>query len=365
MFGSVILDVAIGLVLIYLLLSLVSASVREGISSLLKTRSRTLDQGMHELLSDAQLVEDLYNHPLINCLYRGGDYATARAKRQLPSYIPSKSFSAALLDLIVRGRDVESALAAGPEGRVITTESVRAQVGRVGSARVQRAVLTALDAADGDLAEARANLEHWFDSTMDRVSGWYKRNTQIYVFCIGLLIVVVADADSFSIARRLYTDPAMRQEAVAIAGSRVATDTSAQVAASQLRRIDLPIMGWQHIGADSLQGRAKLEAYGRHSLNALIGWLVTALAISLGAPFWFDTLGRIMVVRNTVKPTQKSPVEASDDRQAPPAPVVASAPAQRTDVASAAPVVVVSGAPPAGDFVPQAWAGGHPQGGVL
>ena len=265
----------------------------------------------------------------------------------------------------MRGRDVTSALQAGAESRVFTIESVRALVGRIGCPRVLRAVLTALDAANGDLGAAQANLEHWFDSTMDRVSGWYKRNTQLYVFAIGLAIVVVADADSFSIARRLYTDPAMRQEAVAIAGNRVATDTSAQTAASQLRRIDLPLMGWQHIGADSLQGRAKAAAYGTHALHALIGWLVTALAISLGAPFWFDTLGRIMVVRNTVKPAQKSPVEASQDRQAPPAPVIAAAGAPSPGVASVAPMIVLPPSPPPEDFVPQEWASGHPQGGVL
>jgi hypothetical protein len=45
-----------------------------------------------------------------------------------------------------------------------------------------------------------------------------------------------------------------------------------------------------------------------------IGWLITAAAISLGAPFWFDTLNRFMVVRSTVKPKEKSPEEGSKDR---------------------------------------------------
>jgi hypothetical protein len=45
----------------------------------------------------------------------------------------------------------------------------------------------------------------------------------------------------------------------------------------------------------------------------LAGWLLTALAVSLGAPFWFDTLNKIMVVRSTVKPSEKSRDEASKD----------------------------------------------------
>ena len=46
-------------------------------------------------------------------------------------------------------------------------------------------------------------------------------------------------------------------------------------------------------------------------LDSLPGWFITALAISLGAPFWFDTLNKFMVVRSTVKPQEKSKDEES------------------------------------------------------
>jgi hypothetical protein len=54
-----------------------------------------------------------------------------------------------------------------------------------------------------------------------------------------------------------------------------------------------------------------------HIFEPLVGWLLTALAAMLGAPFWFDLLNRMMVVRSTVKPHEKSPEESSEDRQAP------------------------------------------------
>jgi hypothetical protein len=47
----------------------------------------------------------------------------------------------------------------------------------------------------------------------------------------------------------------------------------------------------------------------------LLGWLLTAGAISLGAPFWFDLLNKFMVIRSTVKPHEKSLEEGSEDRQ--------------------------------------------------
>jgi len=46
---------------------------------------------------------------------------------------------------------------------------------------------------------------------------------------------------------------------------------------------------------------------------AAIGWFLTAIAMTLGAPFWFDTLNKFMVVRATVKPDEKSGVEGSKD----------------------------------------------------
>ena len=42
-----------------------------------------------------------------------------------------------------------------------------------------------------------------------------------------------------------------------------------------------------------------------------LGWLLTALAISLGAPFWFDLLNKFIVIRSAVKPHEKSPEEES------------------------------------------------------
>jgi hypothetical protein len=49
------------------------------------------------------------------------------------------------------------------------------------------------------------------------------------------------------------------------------------------------------------------------ALIVLVGWLITAGALSLGASFWFDMLNKIMVIRNTVKPQEKSPAEGSKD----------------------------------------------------
>src|SRR6185503_8116529 len=113
MFNSNILDVAIGMIFIYLLLSLMCSAANEIIELLLKKRAIDLERGIRELLCPGSesgtddIVAKLYNHALINNLF-GGTYEESRIgsklrrvmRTQLPSYIPARSFALALMDLV-------------------------------------------------------------------------------------------------------------------------------------------------------------------------------------------------------------------------------------------------------------------------
>jgi hypothetical protein len=111
MFGSQVLEVAIGLVLVYLLLSFICSSVREAIEAWQKTRAVDLEHGIRELLQDRDgrgLAKELYNHPLIYGLFKG-EYDPAKIvkgrmpnRSDLPSYIPARNFAAALMDIVAR-----------------------------------------------------------------------------------------------------------------------------------------------------------------------------------------------------------------------------------------------------------------------
>src|ERR1044071_3229730 len=114
MLGSGSLEVVIGVIFLFLLVSLACSAVREGIEAWTKTRAAYLEYGLRELLHDragSGLAAQLFNHPLIYSLY-AEEYAPGRSDRRpgllakgrnLPSYIPSKSFALALLDLAARG----------------------------------------------------------------------------------------------------------------------------------------------------------------------------------------------------------------------------------------------------------------------
>jgi hypothetical protein len=324
MFGSEILDVAIGLVFVYVIVSVICTAVREGIEAWLKTRASFLEHGIRTLLQDPKgtgLAADLFNHPLIGGLFTARTYKPGRDAEEpsfwqrgkgLPSYIPSKTFAATLLDIAAKGPDPSAAAVA--TSQPISLDVIRKNIANIRSPQMQRIVLHAVDTAQGDIDKAQKALEEWFDSSMDRVSGWYKRSTQKILFVLGLTIAVSMNIDSVSVVDRLYKSDAMRQAVVAAASKAGADKAPANYtdAKNALAELHLPI-GW-----DKASLYFSCPPKGRFLAEAVypwLGWVVTAIAATLGAPFWFDILNKIMVIRSTVKPHEKSPEEGSEDRQ--------------------------------------------------
>jgi hypothetical protein len=322
MFGSTILEVAIGMVFVYLLLSLLCSALAELIEALFKYRAKDLKKGVATLLDDPSLVEGLYRHPLVQALGKN------------PSYIPSRTFSLALWNI---------ATTAGQEGEVATTvtrnlRQIRTTVVALPHTKVRQALLTLIDEAGDDLDRARQNIERWYDDVMDRVSGWYKRRTQGILMVIGLLAAGFLNIDSITILRSLSQDTALRDSLVAAAEGYARTppsegDPEARIknTLAQIRALGLPI-GWDLTAErrnPSPPATSQPQSAGEPenprvwpkdlegSLFKILGFLVTALAVSLGAPFWFDLLNKFMVVRSTVKPREKSPEVPTKDRPAP------------------------------------------------
>lgn len=331
MFGSEILDVAIGLVLIFLMLSLIASGVREGVEAIVKSRAVELERGIRALLDDpsgAGMAKMLYEHPLVYSLYSGSYNVVERRFRgqQLPTYIPARNFAVALLDMATRGPHVASVYTAQQTHPVLTPSALRASSQRIPSAFVQRALLSAIDSAHGDLSRVQSNLEEWYDSAMDRVSGHYKRRTQIWLFVIGLMTTLALNVNTITIADFLAHNETARAALVQraeqiqkdtvyrrlIGDSTVVARAAARAVYEDLQSLKLPI-GWER-QLSPLKTATGEEVFW-YRVKQVIGLMLTAFAIMLGAPFWFDLLNKFMVIRSTVKPKEKSPDEGSEDRQ--------------------------------------------------
>lgn len=167
-------------------------------------------------------------------------------------------------------------------------------------------------------------IEHTFDSSMDRASGVYKRNAKGVAFMLGLGIAITANADAFHMMSRLSKDSALRDtitnnigeiylrnpnnQAIGDANSQGNQDENAtilekirQEADGALDNVSLPI-GWSNA---NLNQQIAWTPKTRQSfpfwkiLTMIPGWIFSGIAISMGAPFWFDLLGKFVNVRNT------------------------------------------------------------------
>jgi hypothetical protein len=327
MFGSEIIEVAIGVILVFLLMSVICSTIREGIESWLKTRAAYLEHGLRSLLDDPEgtgLAKMLYEHPLINGLFSGTYNPGKRSKKpnsitsrsNLPSYIPTRNFALAVMDLAARGPN-DTVPAAGAGQQAAPLDTMRTNILTIQNAAVRRALLAAIDGAQGDLARAQKNIEAWYDSSMDRISGWYRRSTQWIIFWTGLIVAVLLNVNTIRIADHLYRDDATRAAVVqrASEATEIGAATEYSVAKEELESLTLPI-GWTSGWWPSVK-RTGVPGKGSawDVLFAILGWFITALASTMGAPFWFDVLNKVMVIRSTVKPNEKSPPEGSEDRQ--------------------------------------------------
>lgn len=316
MFGSTILEVAIGMVFVYLLLSLVCSVVNEFIEARMKRRARELERGILTLFGEAGksegLVKDFFEHPLIKGL---GDN---------PSYIPSRTFSLALWNLASGvGQAGEAAV-----GLTRDLPKIRKAVESLPNAKVRQTLLTLIDEANNDFDRARENVERWYDDVMDRVSGWYKRKTQWILLALGFAAALCLNVDSVTIANTLSQDAALRTSLVEASKGYAAQPTQQGTAEDkikenlkEIRKLGLPI-GWTRVSADKDPRGLPIGFTGEQKALDVLGWWlsklfglsVTALAISLGAPFWFDVLNKFMVVRSTIKPHEKSGETPSKDK---------------------------------------------------
>jgi hypothetical protein len=285
-FGSEILEVAVGMGFLYLLLSLLCSAITEGIARAFAMRSGTLRSGIRNLLGDPDgkgLAKDLYEHPLIKGLYRQGWFDKKIGRAGKPSYISPHTFGLALLDTL-------APTGSTPGSR--TFADVRSKVTTLQNDETKRALLMCMDDAGGELDRARANVERWFEDAMERVTGWYRRKVQLIILGVATVMSVALNVDSFAVADTLWNDAALRDSVVAAAQRDTSQPLLADldVIEERLGELGLPL-GW----SSAPEGLAAWSA-------KVTGLLFTTIALSLGAPFWFDLLNRFMGVGSSGRP---------------------------------------------------------------
>jgi hypothetical protein len=181
---------------------------------------------------------------------------------------------------------------------------------------IKRVLRTFIEDADTDVDKVRESIEAWYDSSMDRVSGWYKRYTQVIILILGLIVSLDPTLRNSVVtaAQQYLNDSSLSSADSASSSSIPACDEDPnspecrfEKNLAEIKKLGLPI-GWNKEDPRSVPE----DLLGR--LIKVFGWFLTAVAITLGAPFWFDLLNKFLVIRSTVKPHEKSSEESSEDR---------------------------------------------------
>jgi hypothetical protein len=253
------------------------------------------------------LAASLFAHPLVNSLQtrRVGLKNSNRTIRN-PQYIPPKLFAQALMDTLlpnIEGRH---------RNRNVLREVAKAVDELPESFPARESIRALLIQAGDDLSAFQKSLEDWYDAQMGRISGWYKRWTKVILGVLGLLLAIIVNVDAVRIGHTLYVDEPVRQAVVAQAADNAECRTQTDPAerrrcvedlAASLEESGLPLWYPEGCSLSELSHCWKWADADRPEgwmfVVKLFGWLLTAFAVSFGAPFWFDALSKLGSLRTS------------------------------------------------------------------
>jgi|GEM_PF-2616898 len=414
MSDSAVLQVLIGLALVFAVFSVAVSRVNEAVLGFFNYRGRQLEAELRRLASDAighqpssrdgaapppgrDMTAELMDGPLRALRAGGGsavpDVAAAPPARgwlgavrrarglRLPTYVSSTAFARAVLELVepparallhraspaelagalpndvtdeqraayaaayraayesltpASAQALHAAMPAGCEsGRAVTTAIVAllaqsphtamlplgAQIALLPDSPLKTALTATAARVGADRDRMVAELAEWYDAAMDRLSGWYKRRVGKFLLAYAVVLTVAFNLDAIGLTRALWQDSALRAVAVASAETRAQSpapaggdgasgqrpDETAVSAVRDIGALQLPF-GWTRAGT-ATDPRAVPDDAGGWAWKVL-GWLVAVGALTAGAPFWFDLLGRLVNMRSTgpkPKPATEQP----------------------------------------------------------
>ena len=305
-----VLSLAIGMITVYLVLALSVTAFNEAIAALLSSRGKWLRRGVASLFSsnardhgDMAFACKVYDSPYIAYLQRGS--------RFLPSYLPAWNLLQGMLD--AASKSGSRALATLDDLRVAAKDLPEGSPIRTGLENL-------LAAGDTTVEDFQKRYEAWFGTFEAQVMAWYRQKTQLVIGGLSLVVALAMNVDTLQLVNQLATDPKVR-EVLADQGAQLARQPDLAAANATLPAALQPAASQPGLQAavETVQQRsANLNASGlklgwtaqawnstwQSPLSAfekLVGLLLSAFAVSMGAPFWFDLLKNLVSIRSVGK----------------------------------------------------------------
>jgi hypothetical protein len=344
------LDILIGLTIVLLALSMAVTMITQAVTTVLNSRGRHLRRGLVDLLQqlDPALTETLsrsvatgiLTHPLVsgsNTPVAAGSPLEAvtsmidRIRRsiggpRLGNVVHREEFTKLLMALAAgQGTgQLESAAQAAlvnalkengvdnPEQKLkdIRQAALRLEKSAPELSHMARQNIAILEAAESDFV---AKIHNWFDQTMDRTSQRFTASTRAITFIGAFLVAFGLQVDTPALVNRLAADEKLREqfvtEAKALYADQKATDEAAKQKAQgtpapavppdaeEMARKYRVFLATNGLITFPSVGQKWIEGY--RNVN-VFGVLMTALLLSLGAPFWYSLLGRLLQLRSVL-----------------------------------------------------------------
>jgi hypothetical protein len=342
---SGLLETVLALTLLYALLSLVASGIQELAAGWLNLRGRLLHKALGEMLASmgsGMPASTLLASPVLRPMARPEKAKQKLENRETTAATIAKSTDApvttpgnaerptvrlsirqaiaggaAFLGRVGRRpRAIESGVRPAKAPSYLSADSFVAAVLTTQGTELLRAKMAQMPGAiTGALSDEEA-LAKWYGETMDRVSGRYARKAKTWLFVIGCLLALMLNADTWRLVKTYQREPARRRAAAVLAesfaSSQMATlastrDSAAAQKAMQAAANELSSQ-MDTSGAIPLGWHAKNRPFAECGENRwcktggvarlLVGVLLTGVAISFGAPFWFDLLSKVANARS-------------------------------------------------------------------
>jgi len=293
-----VLGVAIGIAAVCLIFSIFASHIQEIWAAFSARRASSLETALRNMLGDEQLTNAFFSHPLIRSISLSPTRTSVlRASAPVaprPSYIPSDQFNKVLQSILVtannlKNTDLPGLIAALPDSSL------------------KNRLKTLTLGLENDVSACNTAVEKWYDDTMDRINGLYKRRTQVSLLFLGLALAVLCNVNLLRVARALWTSAPTRDQLVSLAQQYKCADSAncadlnywkaRQDLESNLASLPIGYQGFHPVSYwNEVREQFPWPIFGKWAIN-LIGWLLTAIAVSLGAPFWFDLVNKLVNIR--------------------------------------------------------------------
>ena len=336
-----VLNISIALIFIFLIFSLFVTEIQEQVAALFEFRSHSLRASIERILGENSrkekkpLTEAVYNTSIFKAT---NNYAVFSLKHLIdvmrrkssysagPEEISAESFVEAILE-VIQGRLEKKP----PASTLASTDKItkiinklenldQEQEGNKTLTQIARAVQ--LQKVDAGLQDFRDELAQRFNSTALPATIAYRRNAKGLSLFIGMVLAVVLNINTLHIVETLTERPELTDEIVAAVVNNLSDceesgDSGSQVCLEQVSEFRDGLLEDQSFSLEGLIGRTEGEQLHwiprtSEDWSQLLGWSLTAIALSMGAPFWFNLLNKVINLRNPFSSRQPKPSGSPD-----------------------------------------------------